>query len=666
VNAQADDSGGPAYILTISLNVLNHLGINLYSNVPAVLSEVVANAWDADANHVWIDIDPQRGEIVVTDDGDGMTHGQVNDRFLTVGYQRRAEKGGAKTTSGRSVMGRKGIGKLSLFSIAKSIEVHTVREGEISAFRMNVDDIRAAIAEKERDGDIAAPYHPTPLDPSVVEITEGTRIIVTDLKKGISQAEVAMRKRMARRFSIIGDQYKFDVAVNGSPITIEDRDYFHKLEYMWWYGNDGKAYVAHAKHLKGNWKRRNTFGKFRVTGWIGTVDKAGKLKDEGENLNKITLLVRGKVAQEDLLDEFNEGGLYAKYLIGELSADFLDTDNAEDIATSSRQRIMEDDPRYIALKEFVRGELKHIANEWTDLRNAEGEKRATEIPEIRTWYESLPTTQRKQAKSLFGKINQLTIEDERDRRRLFQHCVLAFESLRYKQNLDAIDQVDAENLSHLVPVFAALDDVEATLYHQIVSERIRIIDTLRAKVDTNALEKVVQDHLFTHLWLLDPGWERATDGAFVESKVTTAFNKIDAKLSKAERDGRFDIVYRKTTGEHVIVELKRAERTVTTTELIEQTWKYQAALQKVLDGLDRSDEPIEIVCVVGKPLKEWKLREERERSTRVLKEAGIRVVLYDRLLDNAYKAYSSYLAKRDEAGRVQRLIEALELDDPFG
>jgi len=35
------------YTLTLDLNVLNHLGINLYSNVPAVLSEVVANSWDA-------------------------------------------------------------------------------------------------------------------------------------------------------------------------------------------------------------------------------------------------------------------------------------------------------------------------------------------------------------------------------------------------------------------------------------------------------------------------------------------------------------------------------------------------------------------------------------------------------------------------------------------
>ena len=43
---------GEMYKMTISLNVLSHLGINLYSNIPAVLSEVVANSWDADAEVV--------------------------------------------------------------------------------------------------------------------------------------------------------------------------------------------------------------------------------------------------------------------------------------------------------------------------------------------------------------------------------------------------------------------------------------------------------------------------------------------------------------------------------------------------------------------------------------------------------------------------------------
>jgi hypothetical protein len=37
--------------------VVEHLGIGLYSSVPAVLSEVVANAWDADAASLRVAID---------------------------------------------------------------------------------------------------------------------------------------------------------------------------------------------------------------------------------------------------------------------------------------------------------------------------------------------------------------------------------------------------------------------------------------------------------------------------------------------------------------------------------------------------------------------------------------------------------------------------------
>ena len=97
------------YQMTINLNVLNHLGINLYSNVPAVLSEIVANSWDADATNVDIEID--NGKIIITDDGHGMTLEDINGKYLMVGYERRKGKEDILTAKGRSVMGRKGIGK---------------------------------------------------------------------------------------------------------------------------------------------------------------------------------------------------------------------------------------------------------------------------------------------------------------------------------------------------------------------------------------------------------------------------------------------------------------------------------------------------------------------------------------------------------------------------
>ena len=84
------------YHMTLSLNLLNHLGINLYSNVPAVLSEVVANAWDADAEKVVICINKTGKEIVLTDDGDGMNLDDINRKYLTIGFRRRDEPNGAK------------------------------------------------------------------------------------------------------------------------------------------------------------------------------------------------------------------------------------------------------------------------------------------------------------------------------------------------------------------------------------------------------------------------------------------------------------------------------------------------------------------------------------------------------------------------------------------
>lgn len=42
------------YQMTISLNVLNHLRLSLYSNTPASACEVIANAWDADATEVHV------------------------------------------------------------------------------------------------------------------------------------------------------------------------------------------------------------------------------------------------------------------------------------------------------------------------------------------------------------------------------------------------------------------------------------------------------------------------------------------------------------------------------------------------------------------------------------------------------------------------------------
>ena len=649
------------YRISLSLNILNHLGLNLYSNIPAVLSEIVANAWDADAETVGVEIDAGNEKIVIYDDGHGMNLEDINNKYLNVGYSRRDKPEGRLTPRfKRPVMGRKGIGKLSLFSIARKVEIYTVKDDERHGFRMLLEDIQNKIKDKEAEGT----YYPQSISVTERDIAKGTKIVLTDPKKTLHLAVPALRKRLARRFSIIGGEYHFKVSINGDPIGIADRDYFHKLQHVWHYGSDSAKYAAQATNATTDECAAVLPGsEYQISGWIGTVEKAGDLKDGEENLNRIVLMVRGKLAQEDILQDFNEGGLYSKYLIGEIHADFLDLDEKEDIATSNRQRIIESDPRYETLKEFIYKELKQIQSAWDSLRDKAGEKKALEHPAIKEWFGGLQPDAKTRARKLFGKINRLTVDSPEEKRRLFKYGILAFESLRYKGNLDALENIAPENLEALVEVFASLDDIEATLYHQIVSERVEVIKVLQEKVEENAREKAIQQHLFAHLWLLDPSWERATETAYMEKRVEKEFGKLNAKLSEEERKGRIDIKYKTASGKHIIVELKRADRKMKDTEIMEQLDKYHLALEKILEEAKRGNEAIECVCVVGRKLANWDMASNRKKSEDALKAKDIRVVLYQELIDNAYKSYQKYLEKSQEAGRISRLLKSLDDED---
>ena len=652
------------YQMSIDLNVLNHLGLKLYSNVPAVLSEVVANSWDADAEEV--DIQIKSDQIIITDNGHGMTEADINEKYLTVGYERRKRDAKQTLRYERPVMGRKGIGKLSLFSIADIVEVQTVKDGKKNGFVMSAQKIEAQISKQD-----GSTYYPDPLpDDKFTLDHDGTRIVLTELKKRVSQAPAALRKRLARRFSIIGTEYNFMVHINGEPVEITDRDYFHKLQYLWYYGEGGEKYIGFCNSQKLEHKERReekieaesevdaVAVDYRVTGWIGTAVGSGDLKDGEDNLNKIVIMVRGKLAQEDILEDFTEGGLYTKYLIGEIHADFLDIDEEEDIATSNRQEIIKDDPRYLALRNWVKGELRNIKRQWTALRNEKGIEEARQIPAIDKWVKDLGTDKQKQAKSLLGKIGQLTLEEE-DRLELYRHSVLAFESLNYKDSLSALDKVSSENIQEFTRIFANLDKIEVSLYYQIVQERLKVIGTLRDKAKDNVLERVIQEHLYEHLWLLDPSWDRATESPLMEQNIKTAFDEIDAKLTEEEQKGRFDIKYKMTSGKHVIIELKRANREMDDFALIGQVDKYRTALQKLLEEVNK-EEPVEVVCIVGKSLRQWTNAREREISIRSLAEKSIRVVLYHELIEDAYRSYQAFLEKNKEADRVYQLIQNIE------
>jgi hypothetical protein len=479
---------------------------------------------------------------------------------------------------------------------------------------------------------------------------------------------------LARRFSIIGNEYNFRVIVNGEEISVKDRDYYDKVEYAWLYG-ENDVYSKQMTTVFELFQRQNEFDvkypiagpdsfkveKVSVQGWIGTVEKPSNLKDVGdENLNRIVLLVRGKLAQEDILSDFSEGGIFASYIIGEIEADFLDDDFKEDVATSNRQRVIEDDPRYLALSEFIFKEFRNIKNKWTELRNNRGILEALEIPSIQEWYGMLGSGEKRKAESLFGKIKALTVESPEERGRLYKFSVLAFESLRLKGNLEALDNVTTDNITELIPLFQTMDDLEATLYRQIVQQRLGIIKALEDKVEEDAKEKVLQRYLFDHLWLLDPSWERATSNPFMEKSLLKLFDDVNVELAENERKGRVDIKYRTTSGKHVIIELKKAGRKIDSADLLKQIRKYQNGIRKILDGMNKTHEPVEFVCVLGSFPTDWTDEMTRDQSEGALRQYDARIVLYDELISNAYDSYKSFLSESEKAGHVTDLIGRIE------
>ena len=651
--------------MTISLNVLEHLGINLYSNVPAVLSEIVANAWDADAPEVRVTWDRNADRIVIRDDGIGMVPQEVNDRFLTVGYRRRDEQPGV-TPRGRSPMGRKGIGKLSLFSIANTVEVETAKDGLKSAFRMRLDDIRKKIRAEGGNGT----YEPEVLPTDEIEFSHGTRIVLSNLRKRQTTATAkALRKRIARRFSIVGQRHGFRVFVDDKEVNPSDRDYYDKIRYIWTYGNqDDVLKLCGAPDAVEPRDNAIQGSRIVIEGWLATVKEVKHLKDEdGDNLNRIAVFVRGKMAQEDILSDFSERGVYASYLIGELSVDALDryngpgTEPDEDAATSSRQQIVEDDDRYRELREIIGKELKYIQNRWAALRDKDGTKKALEIPEVKAWVNDLKPSIRKKAERWLGKINRIRIDDADEQKQMMKHAVLAFEFYRINENLDRLESVSEDNMQMALEIFGDLDNLESNLYGQIVQQRIEVIRTLQDKIDDNSREKVIQQYLFEHLWLLDPSWERTEGTAVMERSVQKLFDDVDAGLTDTEKNGRLDIKYRKTAGQHVIIELKRPGITVRILNVVlNQIEKYYSGMRKVLARHNTPNEPIEIVLLLGKEPTEWMNATRKEKAIGVLKEYNSRVVFYDKLLEDAYKAYRDYLEKRVVVDRLAKVIRAID------
>ena len=103
---------------------------------------------------------------------------------------------------------------------------------------MDVTNIKAAIEKGDK-------YHPMKVDATdKVPGNSGTVIELRKLKKRVNATlDQHIRQRVARRFSVVSDE--FQVFIDGSRISIQDRNHFSKLENAFAYGDFDTAKFSH-------------------------------------------------------------------------------------------------------------------------------------------------------------------------------------------------------------------------------------------------------------------------------------------------------------------------------------------------------------------------------------------------------------------------------------
>ena len=121
---------------------------------------------------------------------------------------------------------------------------------------------------------------------------------------------------------------------------------------------------------------------------------------------------------------------------------------------------------------------------------------------------------------------------------------------------------------------------------------------------------------------------------------------------------RLDIRYRRISGAHVIIELKRASRALSSWELGQQARKYIDALDReIKKDTSESRYPIEAVCLVGRLPTGWDDAETKKRDEDALRIQSIRVMTYDELIESAFSAYSKFIEASAGVGRLRQLID---------
>lgn len=609
------------YTMRISRLTVDKLGVKLYDKVSAVLAELIANAYDADAEQVTIrapmgkylasKADGQlrdRGfDVTVEDDGAGMTPGQMQEFFLVIGAERRRDprRGPVSKRFGRQVMGRKGVGKLAPFGICRVMEVLSAggekteaENGEVgyrtSHIVLKYDDIVAVGDEPDER------YEPkVGAKDGTLSRNSGTTITLRNFDyRKVSNIDVLARQ-IAQRFGIRSSNWQVtlcDTAGGEDPHVVGEfsiatmpntRLTFTRRMVS---GPDGAA----VQDLEAGFTHEGRF--YPVEGWMAY----SKAPYRDELMAGVRIYCRGKIAAQTMV--FNQRAGFTgehnirSYLVGELHADWLDED--EDLIQTDRRDVLWSNELAAAFQDWGQQVVKRIGTLSRDPM-----RKATLEMFLETGHvadridQQFPSRSQAEIRSnatdlarMFGRtMSRTEVEDERV---VSDYVNLSLE-LAPHVTLDAKMREAAEKTNApfevLVSLLRTARIAELASFGRIAEDRLKVISRLAGLKDRSDTQEADLQRLIGDApWLIDPEWAPVTANQtlqrlrleFAEHYLRETGEQIN--LADFEHPNkRPDFVLSSQDGIAQIIEIKRPNHKLTNAEM-ERIVAYHDCMESFL------------------------------------------------------------------------------------
>jgi hypothetical protein len=537
------------------------LGISLYSSLPPVIAEMVANSFDANAKSVIIYInDLPTKNIIISDDGDGMTYDDLRTKYLEIGRDKRSEQ--LKLNFGRQPIGKKGIGKLSGFGIAKVIEIDTTCCNVRNTIELDYEQII-----NKKDGK----YSPNIInDNAEVKNNHGTVIKLGNLKRKTSFSQEYIENLaydLSKRFSLFDENFKVQIVYNNDldnkiPVSNEMKYDNIDAEFTWDIPNE--EFNDDYEYCK------QVVGKI-----IATKGPAPK------NLKGIILLSRKKlVNQKEFYDADNQDYAFT-HLTGYLNVDFIEL-FPEDPISTNRESLNWELEETIKLRSYLTRLITKVKDEWREKRRIEklkNIKRESGI-DVDDWISSMHSKHEQQlARKIINSILSSSNIDTAKAGEIVKYIRNSFEFESFKHyatEMASLDHIDGGALINLIKEWEIIEARE--IYH-LAKVRIEAIKTFEKHIDRNALEvKVIEPFFEKFPWILDPRIM-----SFKTEKRYSQLLKENFPEDKhtVESDKRIDFLCTNHIGHHFIIELKRPKSIITSKQL-QQGLEYVSFLKSIV------------------------------------------------------------------------------------